>query len=262
MKLASYIIMLLGMAVPLLTSAQDVYPSEEDMNTTSVRSENIMYKKTVWIRVNLKDKINIPLLSNSHQITKQFIEAVKSGMLKPYQSDKLINRMPKAEFIEKITQPAYIDIELDCFCENPVRFEYEPEDISLLNIKVNMLFDRSKGVWVKDIQAVTMILPAEMDLQTGLEKPLASFSYKELVSNLFSSNPSAIYFNAENQAQHINLKEAFELSLYDGKVIKYTNAKDRGIFEIYNDYRGHQVLIKEMQYRYQLLEYESNLWTN
>jgi hypothetical protein len=56
------------------------------------------------------------------------------------------------------------------------------------------------------------------------------------------------------------LEEAFDLRLFNARVIKYDNAKDNMIVDIYEDDRS--ALIAAQQYEHQLVEYESNLWEN
>ena len=71
----------------------------------------------------------------------------------------------------------------------------------------------------------------------------------------------AIWYNVNNTAQHRNLSDAFDLRLFSGKLIKYSNAKGELIEDTY---AGNQKLglAKSQEYEHDLLEYESNLWSN
>ncbi|WP_375563363.1 hypothetical protein ACE193_14805 [Bernardetia sp. OM2101] len=89
---------------------------------------------------------------------------------------------------------------------------------------------------------------------------MATFSYKELVQNLFRDNSSAIYYNQRNNQAHRNLEEAFDLMLLGGRLIKYANGQDEHIIDIYEDYN--QALLMAQNYEATMIEYESNVWEN
>ncbi|MEH0158711.1 gliding motility protein GldN [Limibacter armeniacum] len=273
-----------SLAFASTANAQEIYESEDNPHSVRpVRPADIMYKKTVWLRMDLKDKVNTPFFAKEHWISKLIIEAVKSTLLRPYKNDSLTTRMTNQEFMEKIKRRDIIENSdpIDDWgggdsgwgggwgdtgtasAATQESDELDPEDISLLDVKVDMIFDKCRGMWIRDIQSLTLVLPADMNGAKGVEDPIASFSYKELVDNLFDQNKEAIWFNEQNTAENKNLAEAFDLSLYNAKVTKFTDAKGRDIFDIYNDEgRGEIALIKGQQYQYQLLEYESNLWSN
>ena len=72
-------------------------------NPNSVRpvhESNIMFKKTLWLRMSLKEKINRPFFASQMEITKLIIEAAKVGIIRPYMNDSLKTRMPQEQFLE------------------------------------------------------------------------------------------------------------------------------------------------------------------
>lgn len=283
LKRIKMLIGLIGlMAISSTGFSQEIYDAEENPHSVRpVRSSDAMYKKTVWVRMDLNDKINTPFFSKGRWITKLMIDAVKSSLLRPYKNDSLTTRMASQEFLEKLKVRDVIEDDTieewgnDGWGNNDnewgnssssqdvtISNELAPEDISLLDIKIDMIFDKSRGVWVRDIQSITMVLPADMNGAKGVEDPIASFSYKELVDNLFDQNTDAVWYNEANLAENQNLASAFDLSFYTAKITKYTDAKGRDLFDIYNDQKGDVALIKGQQAEYELVEYESNLWTN
>jgi hypothetical protein len=108
-----------------------------------------------------------------------------------------------------------------------------------------------------DIQAISIYLPAEKN-PTGIEKLVASFSYKELVENVFRDNPDAVWFNNQNPKEHRNLEEAFELRLFAGHLTKFANSEDNMVEDIYGS--GKSALVMSQQLEHGLVEYESELW--
>jgi gliding motility associated protien GldN len=138
--------------------------------------------------------------------------------------------------------------------------EFFAKDIYLVEIKENRIFDRKRSRMYYDIQSISLIIPAELN-PAGIEKQLASFSYKELVNNVFVDNPSAVWYNPQNNAEHKNLADAFELRQFTGKLVKYANPKNKVIDDVYKG-NFKLALAKSIEYQHKLVEYESNLWSN
>ncbi len=259
-----------------------------------VRKHDISFQKSLWWRIDLRQKMNQPLFAAENQITKIIIDAVKAGVLRPFQNDSLQTRMSNKDFNENLKIPgaddgadddlfgggggdfgggddwgsggdwggggdAWGDAGGDAAAEE-VPQEFFPQQIYILDLKEDILFDRKRSRMYHDIQALTVVIPGEQ-YPTGLDKPLATFSYKELVENVFVDNYKAIWFNPENTAQHRNLADAFDLRLFSGTLTKYSNPKGEFIADTYSG-NQEQALAKSQQYEFYLLEYESNLWSN
>jgi gliding motility associated protien GldN len=294
MKKSTKAILWAGFSVSLFSSlfatsfsnAQEygVY-ANDGYNHNSVRpvhESHIMYQKSLWHRISLKQKQNRPFFAAGNEITGLIIEAVKLGIIRPYQNDSLQTRMSQEDFLSNIQIPSeniqYSGIEEDIFNQENNNVwdgenswetdedtgveaqEFYANQIHTLEIKTNVFFDKTRSRMINDIQTVSIIIPAEMNPQTGLEKTIATFSYKELVQNLFRDNSSAIYYNERNNQAHRNLEEAFDLMLANGTLIKYTNGQDEHIMDMYDD--QHEALLASQNYQANMIEYESNLWEN
>ncbi len=136
--------------------------------------------------------------------------------------------------------------------------EFFPDQLSLLEIKEDWIFDKKRSRPYFDIQTVTIMLPADQNTSTGLEIPIASFKYKDL-DRLFRSDPKKyIWYNTVNTAQHKNLADAFDLRLFYGRITKTSNPMDQSFIDIYKGEK--QGLIKSLQYEQELLELESSMW--
>lgn len=256
-------------------------------NTNSIRpirNSDQFFKKTLWWRIDLREKMNKPLNAKNMEITRVIIEAVKAGILRPYTNDSLVNRMPYEEFIKKITVESAndgltdeekalgfgVDEDLgggwgDEFTSSdgdgggssgPV--EYLPgKDLYLLDLKEDLIFDKKRSRMYHDIQSITIILPADRN-NKSVDIPIATFSYKELVENVFKDNPNAVWFNNANPKEHRNLSEAFDLRLFTGHLWKYSNSQDETIEEIYGDQKA--AMYASLQIEYALLDFEAQLW--
>jgi gliding motility associated protien GldN len=245
-----------------------------------VHESAIAYKKTLWYRVSLKEKQNRPFFARNSEITRLIIEAAKMGIVRPYANDSLRTRLSQEEFIKRLQVPTAGMVEdpdwadmggweddsatEDWFTEgetaNIQAAEYFPNQLYIMEIREDLIFDKKRSRQIHDIQSITFYIPAELNPTTGLELPLATFSYKELVQNLFLDNPNTIWYNGNNQAHHRNLAEAFDLRLFNGKIVKYDNIDDDSILDLYDD--SNQANLQSQQYEQKLIEYESNLWEN
>ncbi len=135
--------------------------------------------------------------------------------------------------------------------------EYFAKDLVVLEIKEDFIFDRKRSRAYNDIQALTIIIPAEKTSR-GFDVPVASFRYKD-VDKYFRSNPTKfIWYNSINQAQHKNMADAFDLRLFNARLIKQSNANDAFLTDIYQGERAG--LVKSQQLEYKLMEFEHNLW--
>ena len=85
------------------------------------------------------------------------------------------------------------------------------------------------------------------------------FKYSDLVK-VFRNNPqNAIWFNAQNDAQHKNLADAFELWLFNSYITKVSNPSDNMLSDTFGGQR--EGILAAQQTSADLVEYEYNLWS-
>lgn len=138
--------------------------------------------------------------------------------------------------------------------------EYRYKDLYEMELKEDMIFDKKRSRMYHDIKSVTLLVPATMASNTsGSEKTVGVFKYSDLVK-VFRNNPqNAIWFNAQNDAQHKNLADAFELWLFNSYITKVSNPGDARLSEIYGGER--EGILASQQTAADLVEYEYNLWS-
>jgi gliding motility associated protien GldN len=314
-------------------------------NSLSVRAvdeNDIMMKKTLWRRIDLKEKQNQSMFSKNNEITKYLIEAVKSGLIDAYANDSVTTKLAPEKFHERLlvpnaggglsaeeiaagfgnetagsttgdgwgdakkpaakkaaddgwgapatkkaqpaddgwgapapkkktvaknakgkkgakTAPVIEEApKVDTVAKAPAfqGDEYFAKEFNILEIKEDWIFDRKRSRLYYDIQTVTIYLPSDKNT-AGVETPLATFKYKDL-DQLFRSDPKKfIWYNPQNQAQHKNLADAFDLRLFYGRITKVANPGDTDLVGMYGDREG---LLKSYQTEYELMETEHSLW--
>ncbi|WP_375558999.1 hypothetical protein ACE193_14810 [Bernardetia sp. OM2101] len=163
--------------------------SNQHFNQNKVYENHISYQKTVWRRSSLKEKQNQPFFVKGNEITKLMIDAVKLGIIQPYQNDSLTTYLSLEEFLENLhyEELNLTEEELMMSCwtgfktknwstedsidsknkinqENKViSTEYQAKQCYLLETKTITFFDKKRSRMIHDIQTISIILPAEMN---------------------------------------------------------------------------------------------------
>ena len=273
-----------------ISSADNTYSQAEVSNgynplsLRQVHESYLMWKRTLWRRVDLKEKQNKPFFAMNRELSKIIISAVERGVLIPYRSDSVndVNVMSRDDFLINIQQenldaeddfedggfeddPFAAAIEDDPFATDEEEVETGPifipnREFSIFEIKEDLYFDRIHSRIYFDIQSISMYLPSDSFYNlTGVEKPVASFRFIDLY-NLFKSMPKeAIWFNDSNIAQHKNLGDAFLLRLFKGIIVKVANADDVRVSELYAKSRKDGIMAS-FKVEQDLMEWEANLW--
>jgi len=278
--LISSLVLILVVIFSFESYAQEERLTYNEHSVYPINFSNQMYKRTVWRRMDLKEKQNRPFFSTSNEITRIIIQAVNSGLIYPYVDDSLNKRMSKEQFLENLKLPTD---EEDDFGANadagfgddsggwadsgwgdeekastgPSVQYYDATQLNILRIKEDMIFDKLRSRLYWDIQSIEMIIPAT-EVATGIEKTVGIFRYKDL-EQLFRSMPDrAIWYNRQNTAHHRNMADAFLLRLFNARVVKVSNPRNDWIQDISPDQRS--ALYRSQQEEYKLIEYEHNLW--
>lgn len=265
---------------------------DNDLNPLSlrpIREGNVMYKTTLWRRIDLKEKQNQPLFSKGNEISRHLIDAVKAGLIEAYDNDSLTTKLTLDQFMERLilkgeggglseeekaagfsssgddgwggdsggaAKPATGGAASAAAVDPGAGVEIFPTQLTTLELKEDWIFDKQRSRQYFDILSLRLIIPADQTT-LGFDRPIASFKYKEL-ERYFRSNPKCIWYNAANGASHKNLADAFELRLFHGKIIKKSNALDNFLDDIYKSPR--EGLLKSEQLEHELMEFEHNLW--
>jgi len=241
-------------------------------NTLSVRPvhvSDVMYRMSIWRRINFKEKCNEPFFSSGNEITSILMNAVRRGQLQAYKpnNDSVNRTMTKEAFFDQITEKPEANGEpvIDPFTGKPVESvaaagtEMTPRELYLLELKEDLIFDKQRSRQYNDIQVVTLIIPSDKNLK-GIEQPLASFRYKDL-DKLFKQLPNARWYNSANRAEDKKLSDAFDLRLFCSRITKVSNPKDEpidGMAENAGNVKAS--LIASQLAELDLVEKENELW--
>lgn len=269
--------------------------SDNGVNPLSLRpinTSNQAKKYTLWRRIDLKEKANLPFFSKGSEITKHIIDGVRAGVLEPFSNDSLMTKITLEEFNKRMhrdfeggglsqeeidagfgateddgwgeggtTEAKNASSSQDGWGDTQVTnldtgYELLAGELYVLEIKEDWIFDSQRSRAYFDVLVITIKIPAELSPE-GIEKDLASFKYKELES-YFRLNPNCLWFNEENTAKHMNYADAIELRFFNGRIVRTSDPRNRYLDQIYKNPR--EALLKSQEWEYKIMEEESNLW--
>jgi len=291
-KFLSFAALTAGMMLSVAASAQEqATTASSNGSYRPIPNSDIMFRKTIWRAVDLREKQNKPMFSEGKEISRVILEAVKRGELQAYRNDSLTTTYTPTEVSGNMSYAeasaglsdeekaaGFSDDAADDWGAPkktvkgkkvaaapkkpvaPPSYEYRYKDLYQMELKEDMIFDKKRSRMYHDIKTVTLLVPSTLGSNTsGIEKPIGTFKYSDLV-RVFRANPDkAIWFNSQNDAQHKNLADAFELWLFNSYIVKVSNPNDSRLDEIYGGQQ--QGILASQQAASDLIEYEYNLWS-
>ncbi|MBT2556372.1 gliding motility protein GldN [Hymenobacter sp. ISL-91] len=275
-----------GLTLSVAASAQEqATTASSNGSYRPIPTSDIMFRKTIWRAIDLREKQNKPMFSEGREISGIILDAVKRGELQAYRNDSLTTTFSSTEVMSNMSyQEAAAGLSdeekaagfssettddwgapakkgaANAAPAGPSSYAFRPKDIYQMELKEDMIFDKKRSRMYHDIKSITLLVPSTLSGNTsGIEKPIASFKYSDLV-RVFRANPDkAIWFNPQNDAQHKNLADAFELWLFNSYIVKVSNPTDSRLDEIYGSQQ--QGILASQQAAADLIEYEYNLWS-
>ena len=266
--------MITCIGISSLVCAQGAMPS---LKAKEVRHDDIMWKKRVTRRLDLRIRQNLSFFARDHEFSKLLIQAVLDGRVTAYKNESLQSTLSKAEFIKRLLIPSVVDGSddmSDCWdCEEEDTLQeardfsqysletcYGGRDLYLMDLHEDLFFDKRHSRMKWDSKSINLYLSADHpENLRKVDELIVSFDFKELERELFKDNPKAIYFNQYNDAAHLNLSDAFQLRLFHSYIIKVSNPNDEYLVDEYGGDPKTGRMASQWK-AYEFLEFEHNLW--
>lgn len=203
--------------LPLRPAVRPVPPAE------------ILWRKTLWRLVDLREALNQPLFVPGHELGSLLVAAVRSGEMVPYQADSVDVPLPLSTFNGRLRAGAE--------ATNGAAVEYTARQLSRLDVREDVLFDKRHGRMVHEFRAVTLVVPAN-ESGNGLDWPVASFRYDALIA-FFRAHPATAIWrtpapadSTQAASRPLNLAVAFDRVLYHSYLYKVSNPDDVDAFDV------------------------------
>jgi len=271
-----------------LMEKREVYDKEHIVDRDPVpypftRESDVMYEKTVWRMLNLREKMNQPLyypttpIGDRRSLIKLFIDILKDP-LPGHQVFAYAPNMIGYEFEQPLSIEE-IDKQLGTYAiEEPVfdstimdytmqitGYSTPLEDVNRVMIKEKWFFDRRYSTFQVRIIGICPIKVSLREIEDPItgeitytgdirQEPLFWIYYPEVRYYLAKQE----VFNPMNDAQRVSFDDLFNQRRFSSWIYKVSNVHDNRAVRDYAS--GMDAMFEAERLKYELFEFEHDLW--
>ncbi|MEX2593504.1 MAG: gliding motility protein GldN [Anditalea sp.] len=229
------------------------YKIDTVFSARPVREADKMYKISVWRRIDLREKYNLPFYGTGDIKTDGIIgniykAVVEENSLEVFADEEFTQPLSISEFQTNFWIAANGD---SIFIKNLYYLDFMEE----------FAFDKHRSEIMFDIKYIELVMPSETNSNAGQES-IAFIRYKDFYEH-FKDHPEAKWHNFQNTAKDLTYDQAFDLRLFRSVVRKYTNADGALIADMVDPDHPNpelQAYLNSLEFEYDLLEWENTLW--
>lgn len=243
-----------------------------------LKESDIMWKRTVWRVMNFYDQRNRPYNVPNRELTRVILDAALQNELKTYVNDSLTRTLTSEELKEKLQIPqeeGFYSANDSLFLQNDpdawtdtvsenMRVEtmyYSARDFYEVELKQEYVFDKNHSRMYRRIVAVTLYITHDHPMNVyGVNMPIASFDYVDLIKEVFTKDTRAKYATSQNAFSMMNFYESMENELFYGHITKINNFGDVYLVD-QSGGNDRAAWWKGINWEHKLMEFEHNLWT-
>lgn len=104
-KTIAWSLLALSVSSTAAFAQEKVDSTESRFSSRPIADGDIMMKRTLWRRVDLKEKQNISMFSKNNEITRYLLEAAKAGLIDAYTNDSCTVKVTSADIHKKLLIP-------------------------------------------------------------------------------------------------------------------------------------------------------------
>ncbi len=235
------------------------YAMDTVYSAKRIREDDKMYQVSVWRRIDLREKYNVPLYGSGgakeNGIINQIYKAVKQNALEVFADENFTQPMSIAQFDSTFWKTDFQD-------------SVFVKQLYFLDFKEDFVFDRQHSQFKFDIKFIQLVMPPETNADpntgVGFQKTIGFIRYKDFV-NHFAKHPDARWLNFQNISKSLTYNEAFESRLFRSVVTRYTNQDEALVIDLVDkntpaDRRKMQAYLDALAFEYKLLDFENSVW--
>jgi gliding motility associated protien GldN len=218
-----------------------------------IRDDDKMYQVSVWRRIDLREKYNLPLYGQGDSKGNGIINHIYKAVVDENALEVFAD--------EDFTEPLSIAEFQDNFWISANGDSIFSKQLYYLDFKEDFVFDRHHSDLTFDIKFIELVMPSQTNANAG-QKSIAFIRYKDFV-NYFKNHPTARWINFQNIAKSLTYDEAFEARLFRSVVRRFTNPDDALIADLVSGDHPNpamQAYLNSLAFEYKLLEFENSLW--
>jgi gliding motility associated protien GldN len=233
-----------------------------------LREADVMWSKIIWRRINLTEKMNLPLyyptkeMPDRKSLTQLVMWGIKNKSLTPFQGDDFASQYTLNEIDERFGAriDTTYDIDPDTGERIPIiaKRKANLSDVKEILVKEMWFFDKQRSIMEARIIGIAPIRiyyrDDDIDQVEARQSILFWIFYPE-ARNIFASQP---VYNEDNQAGQITFDDIFFKRRYTGYVYKESNVYDDRRVEQYTT--GLEVLLESERIKEKIFNFEHDLW--
>jgi len=239
-----------------------------------LRQADVMWKKRIWQRVDLKQKMNYSLyypttpIKNRRCLYDVILDGIKDGQITAYSTKNPFNpTLPDDEFStplspeDALKEAANADI-IPEFDENGEQIGTRDTIIPILadkvkfyEIKEDWIFDKQRSERYVRIIGIAPVVEKKYGGGSIIRNDPVFWLYFPECRYLFAN---ADVFNLHNTSQPITFDDLFQKRMFSSYVVKEENVYDRRIEEYYRD--PMKAILESERIKEDLFLFEHDLW--
>lgn len=229
---------------------------EYDMDTVysvlPIRDSDKMYQIGVWRRIDLREKYNLPFYGTGGLKRDGIMMNIYNAVV-----DNSIEVFADEEFREPLS---ITDFQTNFWtAENGDSIFVK--DLYYLDFREDFVFDKHRSEVRFDVKYLELVMPSETNYDVG-QKTIAFIKFRDFY-NYFDTKERGEWMNFQNISKNLPYNQAFDMRLFRSVVRKYTNPANELIVDMIDSNNPNQELqayLKSVEFEYELLEWENNLW--
>lgn len=233
-----------------------------------VREADVMWSKVIWRRLNMTEKINLPLyypteeMEDRKSLIQLIMFGIKNKSLTPFSSDEFITQFTMkdidARFGAEVDTTYDVDPETGETIPIVTKRQANMSEVKELLVKEMWYFDKQRSVMEVRVIGMAPIRvyyrDDDPDQETARFRILFWIYYPE-ARNIFASQP---VYNENNQASQITFDDIFFKRIFSGYIFQESNVYDNRRIEQYTT--GLDVLIQSERIKEEIFNFEHDMW--
>lgn len=231
---------------------------KEPVELPYVREVEVMWSKTVWQVIDMREKINQPFyfpvtpIQNRRSLMQIIYDGIREGAIIAYQDDEFTTPLTPEEIQENLER-------IETF-ENPetgeteeIVIEFRTDEVTKFRVKEVWFVDSKRSVLDVRVLGISPVRQREIGDLGLVDEPLFWVHYPHC-RNIFVN---AEVFNRHNDAQRISFDDMFLRRMYNSYIYKESNVYDRTIAQYYD---GLDALLEADKVKNEIRNFELDLW--
>lgn len=247
---------------------KETSPTKRVVPYTHIREADVMYYKRLVRRIDLKQKINLPLYYPDRAIyeigyvRKPLIDIIREGVaegtLTAYVNEDFQEKLTKSEAEEKLSSTITVDVEdpeTGIFTTETQQSAITADKIIGYQLKEDWVFDRERSVLEVRIIGIQPIFMAINEDGSDRAPQGSYWIYYPEARYVFANHE---VYNPSNDATRLTFEDYFRKRIFSSYIISETNVYSNRILEEYTS--GIDRLLESRKIEEEIINYEHDLW--